>query len=115
MGAEPQFDGVLLADLVFESVDWTAQREHVENRAVRKGTDEFEPKVEWATEACQDRRRLVGRTSSAVWVVGFSWSCGRVLRVVLQPSGHATAGDWIGLTAHAAPSWARRQYEEEQG
>jgi hypothetical protein len=111
---ESEFDGVPLADLIFESIDWNERREHVETRAERKGTDEFEPKVEWATEACQDGRRLVGRTTSAVYVIGFSQSCGRLLRVVLQPCGHASEGDWIGLTAHAAPAWARKRYEEEQ-
>lgn len=96
------FDGTPLADLCFESIGWATGREHVEQRAVRKSTPEFEPAVEWATEACSDPRRLVGRTSSAVYVIGFSPSCGRLLRVVLQPLGHANDGDWLGLTAHAA-------------
>ena len=82
---ESDFDGVALADLLFTTIDWTLQRDHVENRANRKGTSEFEPKVEWATEACQDLRRLVGRTMSAVYVIGRSPSCGRILRVLLQP------------------------------
>lgn len=110
---QPTFDGVPLADLVFIAIDWEAQREHVEARGARKGTDEFEPKVEWATEACQDPSRLVGRTASAVYVIGYSPSCGRVLRVVLQPSGHASDGDWIGLTAHVANKRSLRLYSEE--
>jgi hypothetical protein len=111
--AEDEFDGVPLADLVFTTIDWTLRQEHVEQRAERKGTDEFEPLVEWASEACQDPRRKVGRTTTAVYVIGFSPSCGRLLRVLVQPAGHASEEEWIGLTAHAAPPRARKQYEEE--
>lgn len=114
VASDSKFDGVSVQDLVFTSVDWTECREHVERRATRTGTHEFEPKVEWATEACNDPRRMMGRTQSAVYVIGFRRSCGRLLRVVVRPVGHASEGDWIGLTAHAAPARAQKQYEEEQ-
>lgn len=107
------FDGVPLEDLVFETVGWTDSREHVEQRDVRKGSTEFAPRVEWATEACADPNRLVTRTASAVIVIGYSPSCDRILRVVVQPVGHAAHGLWIGLTAHVAPTRQRTQYEEE--
>lgn len=102
-----------LRDLVFDTVDWTLQQEHVEQRAGRKGTVEYEPKVEHATEACQDPRRLTSRTTAAVIVVGYSRSAGRVLRVILQPVGHASEGEWTGLTAHAAGSRDRNVYEQD--
>lgn len=107
------FDGVALSDLEFAAIDWTLTREHVEERATRKDTDEFEPKVEWATEATADPQALVGRTTTAVYVIGYSPSCDRVLRVVLQPIGHASEGTWLGLTAHQAPARQRQQYEEQ--
>lgn len=111
---EQEFDGIALRDLVFSSVDFEAQREHVEERATRKGTTEFEPKVSWCIEAVADPQRLVGRTTTAVYVIGYSPSAGLVLRVVLQPAGHAREGDWIGLTAHAVTGKAQRQYQEAQ-
>lgn len=112
MGALDDFDGVPLEDLVFDSIDWTLTTEHVEQRDRRKGTTEIAPKVEWATQACNDPRRLVGRTTSAVVVLGYSSAAGCVLRVVLRPVRHASIGDWYGLTAHAAGAGARRAYEE---
>lgn len=112
VSGEQEFDGVPLGDLVFEDVDWSMTREHVEKRAERKGTTEFAPKTEWATEACQDECRLVGRTAMAVYVIGWSDGCQRLLRVVVRPMGHAKDGEWYGLTAHAAPDRDRKQYEQ---
>lgn len=112
MPPDPTFDGIALEDLVFEHVDWSATQEHVEDRAARKGTVEFAPRVEWASEACFDPHRLVRRTTSAVVVVGWSSGAGRLLVVIVQPLGHAADGRWVGLTAYAANQQRRTRYEE---
>lgn len=53
-----EIDGVPLAKLVLNDVEWTIERaKHVEHRAQRKGSDEYEPRVEHATQACQDAGR----------------------------------------------------------
>ncbi len=112
MTEDETFDGVPLEDLVFDDVDWTLQKEHVEQRAERKGTTEYAPKVEWATEACQDPQRAVYRTAMAVVVVGHSPSAGRLLRSVVRPLGHASKGQWVGVTAHAASARDKTLYQE---
>lgn len=111
--AGQEFDGVPLGDLALTAIDWDARKEHVEQRAARKGTQEFEPKVEWATEAAADPNRLVGRTTTAVYVIGYSPAADRVLLVMVQPTGHASEGEWIGLTARAANDREQRRYHQD--
>lgn len=113
VGVQASFDGVPLEDLVFDDVDWTQSREHVEGRALRKGTAEFAPRIEWATQACRDPSALVGRTAAAVVVVGWSSGAQRLLVVILQPAEHASQGRWIGLTAYAANTQRCQRYEEQ--
>lgn len=107
------YDGVSLEDLVFRDIAWDDDaRSHVEQRNERKGSTEFAPRAEWATEACQDPGRVLYRVGSALVVVGNSPTAQRLLRVVVRPAGHANEGAWVGLTAHAAPARDRRRYEE---
>lgn len=102
-----------LEELVFDDVDWEQAREHVQGRALRKGTAEFAPRIEWATQACRDPSTLVGRTVDAVVIVGWSAGAQRLLVVVLQPAEHASDGRWIGLTSYAANTQRRKRYEEQ--
>lgn len=110
--ANAEFDGIPLNDLVFGEVR-SLEPEHYEDRASRKGANEYEPTESEVLEAIQDPRSTLTRTSSAVVLVGHSLRAGRVLRVVLQPIGHASDGQWDVLTAHAASGRALRDYEED--
>lgn len=109
---EEDFDGVPLSELVFEVVHSSAP-EHYEQRATRKSTNEYEPTEVEVLEAIQDPRATLIRTSTAVALVGHSARAARVLRVVLQPVGHAGEGQWEVLTAYAASGRALRDYKED--
>lgn len=106
-------------DLRLEAVDWTHRREHVEERAARKGTTEFSPTCEEATEAALDPNALIGRGSAgSVKVVGAAPSATRrqdgrqrVLKVFLVPKEEPpSSGDWWGATAMEANQEERRRY-----
>ncbi len=119
------YDGIPLADLPIDAVQWTdAVAEHIRTRSLRYGRPEFDVEPEWATEAALDRRRLVrpGRSKSgeSIVVLGLSPSApgltpaavGRVLKVWLVPVTHPPAGGWWGASACDADLRTRRIYWE---
>lgn len=116
---ELDYEGVPYGDLVFEDIDWSEIGDHDPgHRAARKGTNEHDVATEWATEACQDERRLVrsaGRRSGlTVKVTGFSSAAALVVTVIVAPKDHPPGTRWWGATAWAAQSSEIKQYEEGQ-
>jgi hypothetical protein len=112
---EDEFDGVPLARLTFDEIVIDEyERDHVENRATRKGTNEYEPRVSEVVEAVHDPARVMSRGGVMLALLGYSPSAARLLRVVLAPIGHASQGVWRLITAHAANSRHRQQYDREQ-
>jgi hypothetical protein len=75
-----EYDGIPIADLPIEEVDWLHRDDYIRTRSARKGTGEFDVEPEWATEAALDQERLVARdpaskSGQTERVVG--WSAGR--------------------------------------
>jgi hypothetical protein len=72
-------------------------------RAERKGAEEQDVYIEWATEACQDARRWVrsaeSRSGLTVEITGWSPSAGFLVTVVLAPKEHPPGDRWFGATA----------------
>jgi hypothetical protein len=115
---EDDYDGVPYSDMVFEGIDWSEVGDHdPSRRAERKGANEQNVYTEWATEACQDDRRLVSSAGSksgmTVRVTGFSPSAGFVVTVIVAPKDHPPGTRWWGATAWKAKPSEVRQYDEE--
>lgn len=115
-----EYRGVPIRGLRIDAVEWTEERaEHIRSRTKRYGPGEFDIEPEWATEAATDVDRLAGPAGSgeSLQVVGFSVSCGRVLKVWLYPKD-LEAGEWYGASASEANETNQRQYrvgkEEER-
>jgi len=116
------YGGIPYEDLPIESIDWTHTREHVEERASRKGTTEFSPTTTEATQAALDPYRLVGPGSKrSIRLIGLSVDAqprpgeiGRVLKVYLVPKA-LHLGDWWGATAMEANRGERRLYRLSRG
>lgn len=114
---EQDYDGVDYAHMVFGSVDWSLIADHDPGRrAERKGTTEDDVPTEFATEACQDPRRLVrsakSRSGMTVKVTGWSGGAGFVVTVVVAPKDGPHGEDWWGATAWRASAREVREYEE---
>jgi hypothetical protein len=114
---EHDYEGVLYADLVFEEIDWSEVGEHdPARRAERKGTSERNVLTEWATEACQDERRLVRSAGSqsglTVKVTGYSTMAEFVVTAIVAPKDHPPQTRWWGATAWEAKPSEAKQYEE---
>jgi hypothetical protein len=102
-----EYRGIPIRGLRIDSVEWTGERaEHIRTRT-------SEP--EWATEAALDILRLAGPAMSgeSLQVVGFSTSCGRVLKVWLYPKD-LEAGEWYGASACEANDTNKRPYGERK-
>jgi hypothetical protein len=111
-----EYRGVPIQGLRIDSVEWTSDRaEHIRSRRKRHGPGEFDLEPEWATEAALDRHRLAGpaMTGEALQVVGYSPSCGRVLKVWLIPDD-MEAGGWYGASACEANDTNKRTYREHK-
>lgn len=116
---ENDYDGVAYADLVFGEIDWSEAGDHSPGqRAWRKETEEQNIPVEWATEACQDPRRLAAsagsNTGMTVRVIGWSESAGFVVTVIVAPKDAPPQERWWGATAWKADSRHVRRYEDKE-
>ncbi len=105
------FKGIPLEDLRIESVLWPDDyAEHMEKRAERKGTAEFQPTVEQATEAVGDPNRLIGVASEeSIKVIGYSPSAKRLLKVWLM-AWMLETGDWVGVSGCEARRNEKQRY-----
>lgn len=116
---DDDYDGVRYEDMIFTEIDWSEVGDHDPGRrAERKSSDEKNVATEWATEACQDLKRLVrsagSRSGMTVKVTGYSPSADLVVTVVVAPKDSPPADRWWGATAWAAKSSEAKQYLEEQ-
>jgi hypothetical protein len=114
---EEDYDGVRYEDMAFAEVDWSEIGDHDPGRrAERKGVDEPNVAVEWATEACQDPARWVrsagSRSGMTVKVTGMSPSAGFVVTVVLAPKDSPPGRRWWGASAWSSKASEVKQYEE---
>jgi hypothetical protein len=114
---ERDYDGVEYADMVFADVDWSEIDDHnPADRAARKGTTEHGVATEWATQACQDPRRVVesagSRSGLTVRVTGWSEEAGFLVTVIVAPKDHPPADRWWGATAWKANRADSRKYQE---
>lgn len=103
------------ADLVFTDLDWSEIYDHDPgHRAERKGTTEHDIPTEWATEACQDPRRVVrsanSRSGLTVKVTGWSDSARLLVTVVVAAKDRPEDEQWWGATAWKANARERREY-----
>ncbi len=71
--------------------------------------------TEWATEACQDRRRWVRSANSqsglTVKVTGHSGMAGFVVTVIVAPKDHPPKTRWWGASAWKAKPTEVKEYE----
>lgn len=88
------------------------QADHIRTRTKRLGLAEVDIESEWATEAVMDIYRLAGPASSgeSLKVIGYSPSCGKILKVWLFPK-YIEEGEWYGASACVANKTNQRQYE----
>lgn len=96
---EDDYDGIPVALLPVDEIDWTHRGEYIRTRSSRKGLAEFDVEPEWATEAALDAERLIGRdptskSGEGVRLVGYSPGAGRVLTVIVIPKEHPPSGKW---------------------
>ena len=111
------YDGIPVADLPIEAVDWEHRAEYIQTRSRRRPGD-FDVDPAWATEAALDPHRLVAKdraskSGEGVRIVGYSSAVGRVLTVLLIPKEHPPERDWWGVNAWLSNERDRRSYEEE--
>jgi hypothetical protein len=114
---EDNYDGIPVARLPVDEIDWTHRGEYIRTRSSRKGLVEFDVEPEWATEAALDTERLIGRdpaskSGEGIRVVGYSPGAGRVLTVIVIPKEHPPSGAWWGVNAWASNSTETRRYQE---
>lgn len=114
-----EYDGIPVADLPIEEVDWLHRGDYIRTRSSRKGSGEFDVEPEWATEAALDQDRLIAldpasKSGQTVRVVGWSSGARRVLTVLLLPKDHPPTGAWWGANAWAANSRDSRLYRWER-
>ena len=121
MEDEDLYDGIPVADLPVTEVDVP---EPVQLRRSLRYQGEIDIKPAAAVEAALDLRGLIARdprsrTGEAIRVVGFSFTAGRLLVVVLLPDDHPPTGLWHVVTAWPAGRGLRAAYaaadEEEMG
>jgi hypothetical protein len=114
-----EYDGVPVAELSVEEVDWTHRGEYIRSRSARKGRQEFDVEPEWADEAVHDSRRALSldtasKSHETIRVVGWSAGAGRVLTVILLPKDRPVAGAWWGVNAWEASERDRREYWDQR-
>jgi hypothetical protein len=113
-----EYDGVPVAELSIEEVDWTHRGEYIRGRSARKGRPEFDVEPDWANEAVDDGRRVLSldpasKSHKTIRAVGWSASAGRVLTVILLPKSRPVAGAWWGVNAWEGNERDRREYWEQ--
>jgi hypothetical protein len=112
-----EYRGVPVSGLRIDAIEWTEDRaEHIRTRTKRYGPGQIDVEPEWATEAATDPVRLAGPAQSgeSLQVVGWSGSCGRILKVWLFPKD-MEAGEWYGASACEANDTNKRRYNERKG
>lgn len=116
--SEETYDGIPVSELRLDSVEWSPeQADHIRTRSKRyPGALDIEP--EWATEAVLDPKARLGRdpaskTGESIRATGWSAGAGRVLTVILFPTAHPPAGEWLGVTSWTTKGRDLREYEEE--
>jgi hypothetical protein len=112
-----EYDGVPVAELPIEEVDWTHRASYIRSRSARKGRQEFDVEPEWADEAVRDRWRALSldpasKSHETIRVVGWSAGAGRLLAVILLPKDRPVVGAWWGVNAWQANERDRRDYWE---
>lgn len=121
MEDEDLYDGIPVADLPVTEVD-VPEPVHLRRSLRYQGEIDIKPAA--AVEAALDLRGLIARdprsrTGEAIRVVGFSFTAGRLLVVVLLPDDHPPTGLWHVVTAWPAGRGLRAAYaaadEEEMG
>ncbi len=118
---ERDYDGVEYADMVFGEVDWSEVEGGAHDPARRRERlgqpNEVNVHTTWATEACQDPRRIVrsagSRSGMTVKVTGFSPSAGFVVTVIVAPKDFPPAERWHGATAYKSKTSEVTDYESE--
>jgi hypothetical protein len=83
-----EYDGVPVAELSIEEVDWTHRGDYIRSRSARKGRQEFDVVPEWADEAVHVSRRVLSldpasKSRKTIRAVGWPAGAGRVLTVIL--------------------------------
>ena len=122
MHEEDTYEGIPLAKLPINEVDWTHRGEHIRTRTKRypDRPDEFDVEPEWATEAALDLHSVRGTTGGiSVEVIGLSPSAtpreagdaGRILKIWLVPKD-LEVGSWWGTSACDANAQDRDSYRE---
>ncbi len=105
-----------VSSLRIEAIEWTDERvDHIRTRTKRLGLADVDIDPEWATEAVMDIYRLAGPAGSgdSLQVIGYSRSCGMILKVWLFPKD-IEEGEWYGASACVANKTSQRQYENRK-
>ena len=115
---EDDYEGIPIAELAIDHVDWVYRAEYIRTRSKRHPGD-FDVEPEWATEAVMDLRALVRRDPASrggqgIRLTGLSPSANKVLTVILIPKDHPPVHAWWGVNSWAANQRDRREYEESE-